>query len=97
MVQNFFLYFWGNLWFLVFLFFSDVMVIVISNDSFFLNWTYNSNVIFVESWNVIYISLIDGILEIVIILVNISQYVVNYNVIGFIFGYIYSIFIYSVV
>lgn len=72
MVWSFILYFWGNLWFLVFLFFSDVMVIVISNDSFFLNWTYNSNVIFVESWNVIYISLIDGILEIVIILVNIS-------------------------
>lgn len=72
MVWNFILYFWGNLWFLVFLFFSDVMVIVISNDSFFLNWTYNSNVIFVESWNVIYISLIDGILETVIILVNFS-------------------------
>lgn len=72
MVWNFILYFWGNLWFLVFLFFSDVMVIVISNDSFFLNWIYNSNVIFVESWNVIYISLIDGILEIVIILVNFS-------------------------
>lgn len=72
MVWSFILYFWGNLWFLVFLFFSDVMVIVISNDSFFLNWTYNSNVIFVESWNVIYISLIDGILEIVIILVNVS-------------------------
>lgn len=72
MVWNFILYFWGNLWFLVFLFFSDVMVIVISNDSFFLNWTYNSNVIFVESWNVIYISLIDGILEIVIIFVNVS-------------------------
>lgn len=72
MVWNFILYFWGNLWFLVFLFFSDVMVIVISNDSFFLNWTYNSNVIFVESWNVIYISLIDGILEMVIILVNVS-------------------------
>lgn len=72
MVWNFILYFWGNLWFLVFLFFSDVMVIVISNDSFFLNWTYNSNVIFVESWNVIYISLIDGILETVIILVNVS-------------------------
>lgn len=72
MVWNFILYFWGNLWILVFLFFSDVMVIVISNDSFFLNWTYNSNVIFVESWNVIYISLIDGILETVIILVNVS-------------------------
>lgn len=72
MVWNFILYFWGNLWFLVFLFFSDVMVIVISNDSFFLNWIYNSNVIFVESWNVIYISLIDGILETVIILVNVS-------------------------
>lgn len=72
MAWNFILYFWGNLWFLVFLFFSDVMVIVISNDSFFLNWTYNSNVIFVESWNVIYISLIDGILETVIILVNVS-------------------------
>lgn len=72
MVWNFILYLWGNLWFLVFLFFSDVMVIVISNDSFFLNWTYNSNVIFVESWNVIYISLIDGILETVIILVNFS-------------------------
>lgn len=72
MVWNFILYFWGNLWFLVFLFFSDVMVIVISNDSFFLNWTYNSNVIFVESWNVIYISLIDGILETVIIFVNVS-------------------------
>lgn len=72
MVWSFILYFWGNLWFLVFLFFSDVMVIVISNDSFFLNWTYNSNVIFVESWNVIYISLIDGILETVIILVNFS-------------------------
>lgn len=72
MVWNFILYFWGNLWFLVFLFFSDVMVIVISNDSFFLNWTYNSNVIFVESWNVIYISLIDGILETVIILVKVS-------------------------
>lgn len=72
MVWNFILNFWGNLWFLVFLFFSDVMVIVISNDSFFLNWTYNSNVIFVESWNVIYISLIDGILETVIILVNVS-------------------------
>lgn len=72
MVWNFILYLWGNLWFLVFLFFSDVMVIVISNDSFFLNWTYNSNVIFVESWNVIYISLIDGILETVIILVNVS-------------------------
>lgn len=72
MVWSFILYFWGNLWFLVFLFFSDVMVIVISNDSFFLNWTYNSNVIFVESWNVIYISLIDGILETVIILVNVS-------------------------
>lgn len=72
MVWNFILYFWGNLWFLVFLFFSDVMVIVISNDSFFLNWIYNSNVIFVESWNVIYISLIDGILEIVIIFVNVS-------------------------
>lgn len=72
MVWNFILYFWGNLWFLVFLFLSDVMVIVISNDSFFLNWTYNSNVIFVESWNVIYISLIDGILETVIILVKVS-------------------------
>lgn len=72
MVWNFILYLWGNLWFLVFLFFSDVMVIVISNDSFFLNWTYNSNVIFVESWNVIYISLIDGILETVIIFVNVS-------------------------
>lgn len=72
MVWNFILYFWGNLWFLVFLFFSDVMVIVINNDSFFMNWTYNSNVIFVESWNVIYISLIDGILETVIILVNVS-------------------------
>lgn len=72
MVWNFILNFWGNLWFLVFLFFSDVMVIVISNDSFFLNWTYNSNVIFVESWNVIYISLIDGILETVIIFVNFS-------------------------
>lgn len=72
MVWNFILYFWGNLWFLVFLFFSDVMVTVISNDSFFLNWTYNSNVIFVESWNVIYISLIDGILETVIILVKVS-------------------------
>lgn len=54
------------------MFFSDVMVIVINNDSFFMNWTYNSNVIFVESWNVIYISLIDGILETVIILVNVS-------------------------
>lgn len=72
MVWSFILYFWGNLWFLVFLFFSDVMVIVINNDSFFMNWTYNSNVIFVESWNVIYISLIDGILETVIILVNVS-------------------------
>lgn len=76
---------------------SDVMVTSISNDSLSLNWTYNSNATFVESWNVTYTSLIDGTSETATILANASQPVVNYSVTGLTSGHTYSISIYSVV
>lgn len=76
---------------------SDVMVTSISNDSLSLNWTYNSNASFVESWNVTYTSLIDGTSQTATILANASQPVVNYNVTGLTSGHTYSISIYSVV
>lgn len=97
MAWNFILYFWGNLWLSAPLPPSDVMVTAISNDSLSLNWTYNSNATFVESWNVTHTSLIDGTSETATILANASQYVVNYNITGLTSGHTYSISIYSVV
>lgn len=73
------------------------MVTAINNDSLSMNWTYNSNATFVESWNVTHTSLIDGTSETATILANASQYVVNYNVTGLTSGHTYSISIYSVV
>lgn len=97
MAWNFILYFWGNSWISAPLPPSDVMVTAISNDSLSLNWTYNSNATFVESWNVTHTSLIDGTSETATILANASQYVDNYNVTGLTSGHTYSISIYSVV
>lgn len=97
MAWNFILHFWGNSWLSAPLPPSDVMVTAISNDSLSLNWTYNSNATFVESWNVTHTSLIDGTSETATILANASQYVINYNVTGLTSGHTYSISIYSVV
>lgn len=73
------------------------MVTAINNDSLSMNWTYNSNATFVESWNVTHTSLIDGTSETATILANASQNVINYNVTGLTSGHTYSISIYSVV
>lgn len=76
---------------------SDLMVAAVDNDSLFLNWTYNTNVTFVESWNVTYTSLIDGATNTVNILANSSQLNVSHNITGLTSGHTYTISIYSIV
>lgn len=73
------------------------MVTAVDNDSLFLNWTYNTNVTFVESWNVTYTSLIDGTTDTVNILANSSQPNVSHNITGLTSGHTYTISIYSIV
>ena len=76
---------------------SDLMVAAVDNDSLFLNWTYNTNVTFVESWNDTYTSLIDGATNTVNILANSSQLNVSHNITGLTSGHTYTISVYSIV
>jgi hypothetical protein len=69
----------------------------VSTDGISLNWMYSSNTTFVESWNLTYLSLIDGASNTVVILANSSDLSVNCTITGLTSGHPYNVTIYSTV